>query len=156
MSAPDFNSLSEFHRVEHSVATAASPELCWQTYIDWNNWPKFHNSYGEMRWIKGAPWTVGSELDIEITTPVNFHVRHVITSVAAGDHIAWIDHSGFITIEQWVFFRAQPEGGTLVETWADLVGGSTIKGILALPLFKVFTERWYGEFGKYCDRLAAK
>lgn len=142
------------HRVEYSVHTQAPPELCWQVYVDWQRWPLFHPSYGKMQWTTGRAWERGSRLSIEIVHPVRLLVEHVITAFVPGERIAWIDHSGFITIEQWVFFRKDADGGTRVETWADLVGPATVKGVLALPLFKQFTKKWYNEFAGYCDRLA--
>ena len=150
------SNLGGFHRVEYSVATQASVELCWETYIDWRNWPKFHPSYGNMEWSSGRPWDRGSRLSIEIVSPVHIQVEHVITAFVPRDRIAWIDHAGYITVEQWVFFRKRSEGGSTIETWADLVGPATIKGALALPIFKQFTKKWYNEFALYCDGLAGK
>ena len=141
------------HRLEYSVRTRATIDQCWQAYTDWQNWHRFHPSYGKRQWTDGEPWTVGSRLAIEITSPIHFNVVHVITRYSPKECIAWIDHSGFITIEQWVYFRKHPDGGTLIETWADLVGPSTFKGMLAMPLFRSFTRKWYDEFAHYCDTL---
>ncbi len=154
--ANEVSSEGGVHRVEYSVTSIASLESCWEAYVDWRNWPKFHPSYGRMEWVQGRPWERGSKLEIEITQPIRFVVEHRITTFVPRQRIAWIDHSGFITIEQWVYFHAIPEGGTRIETWADLVGPPTIKGVLALPLFKQFTKQWYNEFAAYCDGLARK
>ena len=142
------------HRVEYALNSLASLELCWNIYVDWNNWPKFHHAYGKLSWTKGIPWERGSTLSIEITQPIHINVEHIILKFVPMQRIAWIDHSGFVTVEQWVNFTPIPEGGTRVATWADIVGPPTIKDMLTLPLFKQFTKKWYNEFVSYCDGLA--
>jgi hypothetical protein len=143
------------HRVEYVVNSNASLELCWNTYIDWENWPLFHPSYGRLQWTSGKPWERGSHLSIEITQPIHINVEHVIIKFVPKQRIAWLDHSGFVTVEQWVNFVPRIDGGTRIETWADIVGPPTIKDILILPVFKQFTKKWYNEFVSYCDRMAA-
>ena len=150
---PGSSQSGDFHRVEYSVVTSAPLELCWQVYIDWKNWPRFHSGYGHLEWTKGEPWQRGSRLSIEMIFPIPLHVEHIITAFVPGEHIAWLDHAALITIEQWVNFKHAPEGGTRIDTWADLVGPSTIKGLLAIPLFKQFTKKWYNEFADYCTRI---
>lgn len=143
-----------FHRVEYAVTSIAPVDLCWDTYVDWRNWPKFHSWYGKIEWKSGQPWTRGSHLSIEITTPIHLDIEHVIIKFVPKQRIAWLDHTGFVTVEQWVSFTATAENGTRVETWADIVGPPTIKGLLTLPLFKQFTKKWYNRYAEYCDQMA--
>jgi hypothetical protein len=144
------------HRVEYSVVSSAPIELCWKIYVDWKNWPLFHSGYGRIAWTKGDPWQRGSHLSIEMIYPIPLNVEHVITAFVPGEYIAWLDHAAFITIEQSVYFKNAPEGGTRIDTWADLVGPKTVKGYLAIPLFKQFTKKWYTEFAEYCTRLSSE
>jgi hypothetical protein len=152
---PESNLDMGFHRIEYSVSSNAPLDLCWNTYVDWTNWPLFHPAYGRIEWTQGKPWERASHLSIEITHPIHINVEHVIIKFVPKQRIAWLDHSGFITIEQWVNFAPRIDGGTKIETWADIVGPATIKGMVALPLIKQFTKKWYNEFADFCDRLAA-
>jgi Polyketide cyclase / dehydrase and lipid transport len=153
---PDSQIGEGFHRVEYSVTSKAAVDVCWAVYIDWQNWPLFHPVYGKLEWTHGKPWERGSRLSIEITSPIRFDVEHVIIKFVPKQRIAWLDHSGFITIEQWASFTAVEGGGTRIDTWADIVGPPTFKGLVTLPLFKQFTKKWYNQFAEFCDRLVAE
>jgi hypothetical protein len=151
---PDSRVGEGVHRVEYALNSIAPLELCWDVYVDWNNWPMFHPAYGRLAWTAGKPWERGSRLSIEIKQPIHLEVEHVIIKFVPKQRIAWLDHSGFVTVEQWVSFTPDHDGGTRVQTWADIVGPPTIKDVLILPLFKQFTKKWYNEFVDHCDRLA--
>lgn len=144
-----------FERFEYSVVTKATPEIAWKVFSDWTLWPNFSELYADIRWSKGKPWQEGSRLSIKTTTPMRITLDHVITLCVPGEKVAWIDHAVGTTMEQWVFFEAQPNGSTLVHTWAEftgkmaLIGGRRIKEVLL-----EFTRTWYDRYAIECDRVA--
>lgn len=146
-----------FERIDYSVITEASPRLAWEIFSDWTLWPRFADHYDTIRWTKGEPWQEGSRLSITTRLPIPITLDHVIISCVPGEKVAWIDHALGTSLEQWVFFEPQPEGGTLVRTWAEFTGlmpniaGQTIKDVLT-----DFTRTWYTRYAAACDRAASE
>jgi len=149
--------MAKFERFEYSVITTADPALAWRVFSDCTLWPKFSELYHEIRWSKGEPWHEGSRLSITTTASVGVTLDHVILTCVPGESVAWLDHAIGITMEQWVFFRPLPEGGTLVCTWAEftglarLIAGRTIKEVLL-----DFTRTWYDRYARECDQINKK
>jgi hypothetical protein len=147
----------KLERFEYSVMTKAAPEVAWKVFSDWELWPKFSEHYSEIRWTKGEPWQPGSRLSITADKPLRVTLDHVITICVPGEKVAWIDHAVGTTMEQWVSFEGQPDGGTLVNTWAEFTGwapllaGRRIKDVLL-----EFTRTWYDRYAQECDRAAGE
>lgn len=94
-------------------------------------------------------------MDIEVLHPVNVVVEHVITSCTPARQVGWIDHALGVAMGQWVQFDDQGANGTRVHTWGDIVhSGVTIAGRSVEELIASFTETWYENFRRACDRLA--
>jgi len=148
--------MARFERFEYSVTTKAPPQQAWEVFSDWTRWPQFSELYREIRWTKGEPWHEGSRLSIKAATPVGVTLDHVITMCVPGEKVAWIDHALGTTMEQWVFFKAAPDGGAQVRTWAEFTGviplivGRKMKDVLL-----EFTRTWYDRYAVECDRVAA-
>jgi hypothetical protein len=150
----DFIHRSEMVRVEYSAETRADRALTWRIFSDWRRWQRFSDFYGDIRWLSGKPWAVGSRLRIELVRPVKTTVDHVITVCSPGECVAWIDHALGNTMEQWVTFKPRVEGGTRVETWAEVAGwASTIAGWPIRSVLKSFIELWYSRFCRECDAM---
>jgi hypothetical protein len=147
-----FVSRSEMVRLEYAVVTQAEPALAWKIFSDWRRWSRFSDFYGNIRWLAGQPWMVGSRLQIELVRPVRTTVDHVITVCSPPDRVAWIDHFRGYTMEQWVVFEPLADGGTRVRTWAEIVG-PTLKneGVAVGDVIKDFIELWYSRFCSECD-----
>jgi hypothetical protein len=153
----DFVRRSEMVRVEFSAATRAGRALAWQVFSDWRRWQRFSDFYGDIRWLTGRPWSVGSRLRIELVRPVKTTVDHVITVCSPGECVAWIDHALGNTMEQWVILEPREDGGTSVQTWAEVAGwASTIAGVPIRCILKSFIELWYSRFCRECDALHNK
>ena len=142
---------SEMVRLEYTAVTQADPALAWKVFSDWRRWSRFSDFYGNIRWLSGEPWMVGSRLQIELVRPVRTTVDHVITVCSPRDCVAWIDHFKGYTMEQWVVFEALGEGGTRVRTWAELVGPTSAEGVPVRDTVKNFIELWYSRFCTECD-----
>lgn len=143
---------SEMVRVEYAAVTEADPALAWKIFSDVSRWPRFSDFYGNIRWLSGRPWTVGSRLQIELVRPVKTTVDHVITVCTPPHCVAWIDHALGDTMEQWVAFEPLSTGGTRVRTWAEVVGPtSEVAGQPVAQVLKAFIELWYSRFCSECD-----
>jgi hypothetical protein len=135
--------------------TKATPELAWKIFSNWKLWPQFSELYHEIRWTMGEPWQEGSRLSITAAKPLGVTLDHVITLCVPAEKVAWIDHAVGTTMEQWVFFDSQRDGGTRIRTWAEftgmmpLIAGRRIKDVLL-----EFTQTWYDRYAKECDRAA--
>ncbi len=142
-------------RIEYSIVTRAERELAWQVFSNWRAWRRFSDIYGDIRWLKGAPWKPGSRLRIELLYPVPAVVDHVITVCSPPEFVAWIDHALGNTMEQWVTFHQAPDGGTRVHTWADITGStSVVDGHNVADFVGSFMKQWYDRFSNECDLLA--
>jgi hypothetical protein len=156
-SKSQFVHASEIVRVEYSAWTRADRQTVWKIFSDWRRWQRFSDCYGEVDWLSGTPWMVGSRLRIEMVRPIRMRVDHVITVCSPGECVAWIDHFMGNTMEQWVVFERRPEGGTSVKTWAEVAGLGTIGGGRQVrSLIKSFIELWYSRFCRECDRIHQK
>ena len=154
---PRFVSRADIVRVEYTATTRASRFQAWKLFADVRSWRRFSDHYGDIRWLSGPPWTAGSRLQISLVRPVRTMVDHVITLCAPAEYVAWIDHALGNTMEQWVTFQPQPEGGTRVHTWAEVVGPTTrIGGRPVREVLKSFVELWYSRFCRECDRIHEK
>jgi hypothetical protein len=148
--------MARFERFEYSVTTKAPPWQAWEVFSNWKLWPQFSELYSEIRWTTGEPWQEGSRLSIKAATPIGVTLDHVILLCVPGEKVAWIDHALGTTMEQWVFFKTGPDGGTQVRTWAEFTGmiplivGRRMKDVLL-----EFTRTWYDRYAVECDRVAA-
>jgi hypothetical protein len=142
------------YQFKYSVKTKAERARAWEIYTNHDNWRSFASIYGEIGWVKGYPWQVGSSMEIEILRPVEVVVNHTIILCNPGRMIGWIDRALGITISQWVSFEELPEGGTKVHTQGEIFShGLKIAGKSVEQLMEVFTETWYENFREACDRL---
>jgi len=138
--------------VEFTVSTRADRALAWRLFSNFRLWPQFSDSYGEIKWIAGAPWRKGSRLQIKILRPIQACVDHVITACSPANYVGWIDHALGDTMEQWVTFEAVP-GGTRIHTWAEVIGPiAEVDGRPIRQVLKEFIEAWYSRFSAACDR----
>ncbi len=153
VSKSHFTPRSQMLRVEYTATTRADHAMAWKLFSDFRLWRKFSDFYGDIRWIAGTPWSVGSRLRIDLVRPVQTTVDHVITVCRPGECVAWIDHALGDTMEQWVVFEPQPGGGTSVHTWAEVAGPTTeVGGVPVHEVLKTFIEAWYDRFCRECDR----
>src|SRR6202522_3408799 len=109
------------HHFEYAVKTKATPALAWRVYSDWKMWPTFASIYGDMKWVQGKPWELGSRLEIEVLRPMRIVIDHLITSYEPIHRISWIDRAMGVTIDQQVKFEALPTGHTQVSTAGSII-----------------------------------
>ena len=142
------------YQFQYTVKTQASPMQAWEIYSNWRLWPRFANIYGELAWIEGRPWEVGSRLSVELLKPVHTTIDHLIICCEPAKELGWIDRCQGMTMSQWVEFTPLMNGGTKIHTWGDMtspdmrVGAKTAKELLAS-----FLETWYENYRMACDEM---
>jgi hypothetical protein len=148
---------SDIERVEYTAVTRAEPALSWKIFADYRNWPTFVDAYGSIRWIAGEPWNLGSRLRIELVWPVSITITRLITMSRKGECVGWIDHARGSTMEQWVIFERDPDGGTCLRTWAEVFGSKPkVAGQPFVQFAESFIKLWFDGFCKECDRVHSR
>jgi hypothetical protein len=140
------------YRFQYSVTTKACPRRAWAVFSDWTKWNSFANIYGEVKWLEGEPWNVGSRMEIEVLRPVEVVIDHLIICCEPGREIGWIDRALGITIAQWVEFEKQGADRTRINTWGEISpSGAKVGGRTVEQLVSTFIETWYENFRLACD-----
>jgi hypothetical protein len=144
------------HRFQYSVTTKASARGAWEVFSDWRKWNSFANIYGEVKWLEGEPWNVGSRMEIEVLRPVEVVIDHLIICCEPAREIGWIDKALGITIAQWVEFEKEGVERTRVNTWGEITPpGAKVAGRTVEQLVSTFTETWYENFRLACDQAVS-
>jgi hypothetical protein len=142
------------HQFQYTIKTQAGPAQAWEIYANWNLWPRFANIYGEIAWIEGRPWEVGSRMKIEILKPVRSTIDHLIICCEPAKELGWIDRCSGLTMSQWVEFTPLANGGTKIHTWGDLSSPEMKFGVKsAKELLATFIETWYENYRMACDEF---
>ena len=140
-------------RFEYSRTTNAECALAWRIFADCQRWHRFSDAYRSFVW-HGSPWVPGSRLQIEIVKPVVATQDRVITLCEPPRCVAWINHVLGYTMEQWVLFDPDKEGGTRVSTWIEITGvGLEDNGVE--KVVSKFIANWFVNFCEECDRVAS-
>ena len=139
---------------DFAVYSRASRALVWSVFAKVEEWHKWGELYGEVRWTLGEPWAKGSHFVTLLRFPVQVNVEHTILTCTPEEKVNWVVHAKGVTIERLILFRDAPEG-TEIRT-SSLVAGTPsvdLGGDLG-ELLDQFTRRWYQELATYCDALS--
>jgi hypothetical protein len=128
------------NRFQYCVMTKAARAAAWGLYLDWTQWNKCANIYGERKWTQGEPWKVGSRMEIHVLRPIEVIIQHSITLFQPHTEIAWIDRALGITISQLVSFETSPRGPQIYTEGETSPTGAVIGGKSVDRLVRVFTE----------------
>jgi len=143
-------------RFQYQVVTKASAQDAWDIFSDWSKWKNFANIYGGLQWTEGAPWRIGSRMEIEVLRPVEVVIDHLIICCEPAREVGWVDRALGITIGQWVEFEKQGELETRITTWGEIApSGATVGGRKVEQLVSSFIETWYENFRQACDQTAS-
>jgi len=141
-------------RVEYTITTKADCAFAWRIFSDCARWHQFSDAYRSIEW-QGTPWVPGSRLQIEIVRPVVATQDRVITLCEPPRCVAWINHVLGYTMEQWILFDPEKEGGTRVSTWIEITGvivdGQDIEKQVMNHL-----SGWFVNFSVECDRMVSE
>ena len=110
-------------RVEYSVRVQAPVEAAFEAFQDFERLLN-RGVYTEVSWIEGDPWQVGSRIRYVAIQPVRATVSAVVTSINPPHTISLLNHALGITMEQHVYFAADPKGGSQVRMTMEFLGES--------------------------------
>lgn len=135
---------------EFQVVIHAPLEKVFSVYTDTDRWQN-RNIFGEIRWVQGEPWTLGSRLSIEVLRPIRAVVDQVLTQFELNRRVAYISHVYGITCQTQVSFVPGP-AGTVVNVSMQLVGVlSKALGFAIEPVIEKSTRDFFDELRRVCE-----
>lgn len=112
-------------RLEHSTTAKCKPEHVWKKFSVLEEWPWWNRVVNQTRWLRGEPWTEGSQFNMEVVYPKKMSFKPVILPSTPPAKIGWVGKAMGLTGEHWFSFEAQADGNTLIKTWEVLSGWKT-------------------------------
>lgn len=140
---------------EFEVAVRASLELTFSIYVDIERW-RNRSVFGDIRWVKGAPWQEGSRLHVETRKPLPSSVDQVVQGFLANSMVRYLSHvMGMTTETEVTFVRASP-GETQIRVRMQLLGKvSRAFGFAIEPVILNTTKTFFQDLRRECEAAAA-
>ena len=113
-------------RLEYSLAAKCRPEHIWQKFEKVEQWAWWNRVILQSKWLEGPPWQKGSRFRMELARPISMKFEPVVLECDPPHKIGWVGKALGVRGEHWFSFEAQPDGTTLMKTWEDFTGPSTI------------------------------
>jgi hypothetical protein len=148
--------------LEYSTVAKCRPEHIWQKFQKLEEWAWWNRVIGQARWLEGQPWQKGSRFLMELVRPRVIKFEPVITVSEPPNRICWVGKGKGVTGEHWFTFEEQPDGTTLLKTWENFSGLSSIffgSGTKAkiVDMYKIWLDRLKEESEKIArEELARK
>ncbi|MGC2321973.1 MAG: SRPBCC family protein [Terriglobales bacterium] len=112
--------------LEYSTTAKCRPEHIWKKFEALDQWAWWNKVISRARWVEGQPWQKGSRFEMELARPKPMKFRPVIIESAPPTRVAWVGKGSGFTGEHWFSFELQPDGATLMKTWEEFSGISTL------------------------------
>lgn len=131
-------------RLEYETVAHCSAERVWETFRDVSAWKRWNPSIGNVRWVSGEPWQIGSRLVMELVQPRPMALESEVVENAAPGLLRIKGKVMGVNAEHSFAFEAQPDGTTKMRTWQVLSGPATI--FLSEKLKKMATDtfaKWF-------------
>jgi len=112
--------------LEHSITAKCRPEHVWKKFEALDQWAWWNKVILRTRWIKGPAWQKGSRFEMELARPKPMKFQPVIIECTPPTRVGWVGKARGLTGEHWFSFELQPDGNTLVKTWEEFSGISTL------------------------------
>ena len=120
-------------------------------YVDTEHWCN-RNEFGEIRWVQGKPWEVGSRLRVETRVPIRTTVDQVVQHFAPNESVSYLSHALGITCETRVTFTSVSVRETAVNVVVQLAGTASRALDFALaPVIAHATKGFFDELRKDCE-----
>jgi hypothetical protein len=131
-------------------------ERVFAIYVDVERW-RNRNQFGEIRWIKGRPWAVGSRLHIEIQSPIRTSVDQVVQHFTRNESVSYLSELLGITCEMRITFTVVSERQTAINVVMQLVGSASRSLDFALaPMIKGTVKGLFDELRKECENPSVR
>lgn len=126
-------------------------ETVFSIYVDTQRW-RNRNEFGEIRWVQGKPWGVGSRLRVETQVPIRTSVDQVVQHFALNESVSYLSHAMGITCETRVTFTPVSVRQTAVNVVVQLAGTASRALDFALtPVIAHATKGFFEELRKDCE-----
>ena len=113
-------------RLEYSTTAKCRPEHVWKKFEKLEEWPWWNQIIGQSRWLDGQPWQKGSRFLMQIVRPKIMTFKPVVLECAPPGKVGWVGKAAGFTGEHWFSFEPQADETTLLKTWEDFSGLSTL------------------------------
>ncbi len=113
-------------RLEYSLAAKCRPEHIWKKFEQLDQWAWWNRVITQSKWLEGQPWQKGSRFRMELSRPVSMKFEPVVLGCEPPHKVGWVGKARGIRGEHWFSFEPQPDGTTLMKTWEDFSGPSTL------------------------------
>jgi hypothetical protein len=136
---------------DFQVVLNCSLETVFSIYIDTERW-RDRNEFGDIRWVQGRPWEVGSRLRVETQVPIRTTVDQVVQHFAPNESVSYLSHALGITCETRVTFTSVSVRETAVNVVVQLAGTASRALDFALaPVIAHATKGFFEELRKDCE-----
>jgi hypothetical protein len=112
--------------LEYSVSAKCRPEHIWEKFEKLDQWPWWNRVIAQSKWLEGQPWQKGSRFLMELARPINMKFEPVVLECDAPRKVGWVGKAMGVRGEHWFSFESQPDGATLMKTWEEFTGPSTL------------------------------
>ena len=120
-------------------------------YVDTDRW-RNRSLFGDIQWVQGKPWEVGSRLRIETRSPIRSTVDQVLQSFEPYESVCYISHVLGMTCETRVTFTRVSAQTTAINVAMQLVGkASRVLGFALEPAIARATKGFFEELRKECE-----
>ena len=136
---------------DFQVVLNCSLETVFSIYIDTERW-RDRNEFGDIRWVQGRPWEVGSRLRVETQVPIRTTVDQVVQHFAPNESVSYLSHALGITCETRVTFTSVSVRETAVNVVVQLAGtASRALDFVLAPVIAHATKGFFEELRKDCE-----
>ena len=120
-------------------------------YVDTDRW-RNRSLFGDIQWVQGKPWEVGSRLRIETRSPIRSTVDQVLQSFEPYQSVCYLSHVLGMTSETRVRFTTVSAQQTAINVAMHLVGkASRVLGFALEPAIARATKGFFEELRKECE-----
>ena len=139
---------------EFQIVLDCPLETVFAIYIDTDRW-RNRNLFGDIRWVQGLPWEVGSRLRIETRSPIRSTVDQVLQRFEPKESVCYLSHVLGMTCETRVTFTPVSVQRTALNVSMELVGrASRALGFALEPAIARATKGFFEELRKECEAAA--
>jgi hypothetical protein len=120
-------------------------------YVDTDRW-RNRSLFGDIRWVQGKPWEVGSRMRVETRSPIRSTVDQVLQNFVPCESVCYLSHVLGMTCETRVTFTPVSAQQTAIHVGMQLVGkASRVLGFALEPAIARATKGFFEELRKECE-----
>jgi len=110
----------------------------------------------DARWVRGRPWEAESRMRIETDSTFGGTVDQVLMHLEPNRRAEFLSHSGGITLQTRVTFRALSENETEIKLQLEFVGVfSRIAGFAVETTIERRSRQFFDDLKRACERTPA-